>query len=127
MNIAGRMGRWSGAHWKTATFGWLAFVAVALVLGQMVGSRPLTNAEQAQDGSARAETILARAGFEPPATEAVLVQSSVARPADPAFGRNQDVIGHWRSKSLLMMTRMIWLVPSRIEWTLRSRQKRSTG
>ena len=26
-NLAARMGRWSAAHWKTATFGWLAFVA----------------------------------------------------------------------------------------------------
>ena len=25
-NIAARMGRWSASHWKTATFGWLAFV-----------------------------------------------------------------------------------------------------
>ena len=45
----------------------------------------LTNAEEAQDGSARAETILTRAGFEPPASEVVLVQSSASRPGDPAF------------------------------------------
>ena len=25
-NIAARMGRWSASHWKTAIFGWLAFV-----------------------------------------------------------------------------------------------------
>ncbi len=85
MNIAGRMGRWSAAHWKTATFGWLALVAVALVAGQTVGTRMLTNAEESQDGSAQAETILARAGFEPPASEVVLVRSSAARPGDPAF------------------------------------------
>ena len=85
MNIAGRMGRWSAAHWKTATFGWLALVAIALVAGQTVGTRMLTNAEMSQDGSARAETILARAGFEPPASEVVLVQSGTSRPGDPAF------------------------------------------
>ena len=28
-NVAAHMGRWSAAHWKTATFGWLAFVLVA--------------------------------------------------------------------------------------------------
>ena len=28
-NIAARMGRWSASHWKTAVFGWLAFVVVA--------------------------------------------------------------------------------------------------
>ena len=27
-NIAARMGRWSASHWKTAVFGWLAFVVV---------------------------------------------------------------------------------------------------
>ena len=32
-NLAARMGRWSAAHWKTATFGWLAFVVVAFGLG----------------------------------------------------------------------------------------------
>ena len=87
MNIAARAGRWSAAHWKTATLGWLAFVVVALVLGQLVGTRSLTNAQQAQDGSARAETILAQAGFEPPAAEGVLVRSGTARPGDPAFTR----------------------------------------
>jgi len=85
MNIAGRMGRWSAAHWKTATVGWLALVAIALVAGQTVGTRSLTTAEQAQAGSARAERILARAGFEPPASEGVLVQSTVARPGRPLF------------------------------------------
>src|SRR5436190_1796550 len=28
-NLAARMGRWSAAHWKTATFGWLALVSGA--------------------------------------------------------------------------------------------------
>ena len=32
-NLAARMGRWSADHWKTATFGWLAFVVVAFALG----------------------------------------------------------------------------------------------
>src|SRR5437870_12374245 len=26
-NLAARAGRWSAAHWKSAVFGWLAFVA----------------------------------------------------------------------------------------------------
>ena len=41
-NIAARMGRWSASHWKTATFGWLAFVVVAFALSSMVGSRAPT-------------------------------------------------------------------------------------
>ena len=32
-NLAARTGRWSARHWKTATFGWLAFVLVAFGLG----------------------------------------------------------------------------------------------
>ena len=38
-NLAARMGRWSAAHWKTATFGWLVFVVVAFALGGMVGTK----------------------------------------------------------------------------------------
>ena len=33
-NIAARMGRWSASHWKTAVFGWLAFVVVAVAVGR---------------------------------------------------------------------------------------------
>ena len=36
-NLAARMGRWSAAHWKTATFGWLALVVVAFAVGGQVG------------------------------------------------------------------------------------------
>ena len=40
-NLAARMGRWSAAHWKTATFGWLAFVLVAFALGGAVGMKTI--------------------------------------------------------------------------------------
>ena len=39
-NLAARMGRWSADHWKTATFGWLAFVVVAFALG-MAGTKSI--------------------------------------------------------------------------------------
>ena len=32
-NLAARMGRWSASHWKTATFGWLAFVIASFAHG----------------------------------------------------------------------------------------------
>ena len=32
-NVAARMGRWSANHWKTAVFGWLAFVVASVVIG----------------------------------------------------------------------------------------------
>ena len=38
-NIAARMGRWSASHWKTAVFGWLAFVVAALFIGNFVGTK----------------------------------------------------------------------------------------
>ena len=46
-NLAARMGRWSAAHWKTATFGWLAFVLVAFGLGGMVGTRNIDERRRA--------------------------------------------------------------------------------
>ena len=84
-NLAGRAGRWSAAHWKTATFGWIAFAVLAVVLGSMVGTRKLTEAEMASGQSARAETMLAQAGFNTPATESVLVQSPTSTYDRPEF------------------------------------------
>ena len=40
-NIAARMGRWSANHWKTAVFGWLAFVVASVVIGGQVGTKYL--------------------------------------------------------------------------------------
>ena len=37
-NIAARMGRWSANHWKTAVFGWLAFVIASVFIGGAVGT-----------------------------------------------------------------------------------------
>ena len=36
-NIAARAARWSAAHRKIAIFGWIAFVAVSVVLGGAEG------------------------------------------------------------------------------------------
>jgi uncharacterized membrane protein YdfJ with MMPL/SSD domain len=85
MNIAARAGRWSAAHWKTATFGWLAFVLVAVVIGDLAGSVRLRGSEQAIGDSARAEAILQGAGFHDHAGESVLVQSRGSTIADPGF------------------------------------------
>ncbi len=74
-NIAARAGRWSAAHWKTATVGWLVLVAAAVALGSLAGTKKLTDAEDANGQSARAERILAHAGFDNSAGEAVLVEA----------------------------------------------------
>ncbi|HEY8029957.1 MAG TPA: MMPL family transporter [Gaiellaceae bacterium] len=80
-NLAARAGRWSAAHWKTATVGWLALVIAAVALGTIAGSKQLTDAENSTGETARAERILAGAGFANVATEAVIVQSkATARP-----------------------------------------------
>jgi len=84
-NLAARAGRWSAAHWKTATLAWVAFVIVAVVLGKVVGTVKLTDAEQATGEAARAQAILQGAGFSQPAAENVLVQSHSLTVADPAF------------------------------------------
>jgi putative drug exporter of the RND superfamily len=85
LNLAARAGRWSAAHWKTAVAVWLVFVAVAIALGTAVGTHKLSSSEQSTGETARAEQILASAGFKTPASEAVLVRSRTRTVADPAF------------------------------------------
>jgi RND superfamily putative drug exporter len=85
-NVAARAARWSATHWKTAVAVWVAFVAVAIGLGMTVGTQMLSNAEQSATGeTARAEQILANAGFETPAAESVLVRSSALTATHPTF------------------------------------------
>src|SRR5829696_1917544 len=82
-NLAARMGRWSADHWKTATFGWLAFVLVAFALGS-AGTKSIDPNAAGPGESGRMDKIL-DAGFKRPAEESVLVQSSSLRTNDPAF------------------------------------------
>jgi uncharacterized membrane protein YdfJ with MMPL/SSD domain len=83
-NLAARMGRWSAVHWKTATFGWLAFVVVAFAIGGMVGTKSIDQNAPGPGESGRADRIL-DAGFKEPAGESVLIQSRSLRASDPAF------------------------------------------
>src|SRR4026207_1539600 len=83
-NPAARMGRWSAAHWKTATFGWLAFVLVAFGLGGAIGMKSIDDNAPGPGESGRMDRIL-DAGFQQPAGENVLVQSTTLRTSDPAF------------------------------------------
>lgn len=84
-NLAARAGRWSAAHWKTATVVWLVFVVAAIAIGRTVGTVKLSDAEQSTGEAARAQAILQRAGFTQPAAENVLVQSRSLTFGDPAF------------------------------------------
>jgi RND superfamily putative drug exporter len=83
-NLAARMGRWSASHWKTATFGWLAFVVVAFALGSAVGTKQVDQNDPGPGESGRMQKILDQS-FKQPAGESVLIQSSSSRVADPAF------------------------------------------
>ena len=40
-NLAGRAGRWSASHWKTAAFGWIAFGVLTVVVSGAVGAREM--------------------------------------------------------------------------------------
>ena len=83
-NLAARAARWSAAHWKTATFGWLAFVVVAVVAGGAVGTKHLGQNDALPGESGRVTHILDQS-FKQPAAETVLVQSRQATTASPAF------------------------------------------
>ncbi|MGE5273751.1 MAG: MMPL family transporter, partial [Verrucomicrobiota bacterium] len=78
------MGRWSAAHWKTATFGWLALVGVAFGLGGMVGTKQIDQNAPGPGESGRMQKILDE-GFKQPVGESVLIQSRSARVGEPAF------------------------------------------
>jgi RND superfamily putative drug exporter len=83
-NLAARMGRWSADHWKTATFGWLAFVIVAFGLGGLAGMKSIDPNKPGPGESGRMDRIL-DAGFKKPADESVLVQSRSLSATDPVF------------------------------------------
>jgi RND superfamily putative drug exporter len=90
-NIAARMGRWSASHWKTAVFGWLAFVIVAFAIGAVVGTKNISQDNSNTGESHRADQILKK-GFtqSDPLTEIVVVQSATRTVADPAFRATVD-------------------------------------
>jgi putative drug exporter of the RND superfamily len=64
---------WSARHRKTAVFGWLALVAVAYLIGQLLGSPSLQQNDLGQAG--QAEQTLEHLGVAAPTTEAVLIQA----------------------------------------------------
>jgi uncharacterized membrane protein YdfJ with MMPL/SSD domain len=86
-NIAARMGRWSANHWKTAVFGWLAFVVASVVIGGAVGTKYLEDNDLAVGEAATANKII-EAGFPQSPDEQgefVLIQSKTLTADDPAF------------------------------------------
>src|SRR2546427_2702987 len=85
-NVGARMGRWSASHWKTAVFGWLAFVVAAVFIGNVVGTKNIDTADANVGQAHKADEILKHAFPQVnPQTELVLVQSSTKTVEDPAF------------------------------------------
>src|SRR6476646_6986622 len=83
-NLAARIGRWSAAHWKTATFGWLALVLLAFAVGSQIGTKQADPTKAGPGESGRMDRLL-DAGFKVPASESVLIQSRSLRVGTPAF------------------------------------------
>ncbi|HEX7526282.1 MAG TPA: hypothetical protein VF327_08235, partial [Gaiellaceae bacterium] len=75
-NIAARMGRWSASHWKTAVFGWLAFVIASAFIGATLHTKNIDPANANVGQAHQADQLLKDSGFgqTDPQTEIVLVQ-----------------------------------------------------
>jgi uncharacterized membrane protein YdfJ with MMPL/SSD domain len=85
-NFAARMGRWSASHWKTAVFGWLAFVIASFAIGTALGTKYLDDSDT-NVGEARTADKMIDAGFPKSESqgEVVLIQSKAVTFTDPAF------------------------------------------
>ena len=84
-NLAARAAHWSARHRKTAIFGWLAFVAIAFVLGGAVGQQSIAEEDYGNGSSKVADQAIA-AKIPDKVTEQVLIQGKGSVKADdPAF------------------------------------------
>ena len=91
-HVAARMGRWSAAHWKTATFGWIAFVVVAFVIGMQIGTKHIDQNKAGSGQSGHVQAVLADE-FKQSQVEDVLIQSASTTVSAPAFHRTiEDVV-----------------------------------
>ena len=93
-NLAARMARWSSRHRKKAFWGWLAFVILAFAIGNAVGANNISDVDNFNGESHRAEQALDRAGLRPQ-SEVVFIQSDKLTIKDPQFrAAVQDVTSH---------------------------------
>ena len=81
-DLAEHIGHWSARHKKTAMFGWLAFVVVAITLGSLIPRAELTRAESEIGPPAQAQRILDAHGWKEPVSEMVLVSVEAPRPVE---------------------------------------------
>jgi uncharacterized membrane protein YdfJ with MMPL/SSD domain len=83
--FAARAGRWSAQHRKAAIWGWIAFVAVAFVIGGAVGVKKPT--EYIGPGESGRADQLALDHFPKDASESVLIQAATGGTARDAAVR----------------------------------------
>src|SRR3954471_9515301 len=83
-NLAARMGTWSAAHWKTATFGWLGLVVVAFALGGQIGTKQIDPKTKRPGESEQRDKII-NARFKNAAGESVVIQNRSLQTGPPAF------------------------------------------
>jgi uncharacterized membrane protein YdfJ with MMPL/SSD domain len=88
--FAARAGRWSAKHRKKAIWGWLAFVAVAFVIGNAIGMKKPSNDNDYIGQSGQAERLFDN-HFPKQDDEQVLVQAPKGGKAtDPAVRKAVD-------------------------------------
>jgi RND superfamily putative drug exporter len=78
------MGHWSATHRRTAIFGWIIFVVVAVLAGQSIGSNKIHGADDFAGEAGRAEHTLEDAGLRPN-SEHVFFQSKTLTIRDPQY------------------------------------------
>src|SRR6266496_6505072 len=85
-NVAARMGRWSASHKKTAIVGWFAFIAVAFMIGNAVGTKQLDPNKAGTGESGHVDSLL-RDEFKQAQVDQILIQSTTKTVDDPEIGR----------------------------------------
>src|SRR3954453_17147619 len=83
-NLAASAAHWSATHRKTAIFGWLAFVVLAVFIGNAIGQNKIQGADQFSGKSPPPEQALYSHGLRPN-DEHVLIQSKTLTINDLEF------------------------------------------
>jgi RND superfamily putative drug exporter len=84
--IVERVAGWSARHRKTAVFGWLLLVVVAVAVGHQLGTSNVNSYDPGQAG--RAERVLDRPVVQQPSSESVLIQG---RSADQSYASDPEM------------------------------------
>ncbi len=85
-NLTGRIGRWSAQHRKKAIFGWLAFVAISMVIGfGVIPQEKIDNKTAGGPGESGQAAEVLNDAFRTESAEQVLVQSKTLQADDPQF------------------------------------------